>query len=96
MDAYMPRTIVIREADEWSNGKGGSFVFHLIYAFAPMGHDLAADPPRLPTGTRPTGEWRAYLLLSDERSEIVTGWGLLRDEIEPVLRAWLRLRGLLS
>lgn len=91
----MPSTVVIRDGDENANGKSASFVFQLLYTFAPTGHDFSADPPVLPTGTTPTGEWRAYLVLADDRRETATGFGLFRNEIEPVLRAWLRLRGLI-
>jgi hypothetical protein len=91
----MPSTILIPDTDEGPDRGSGGFVFHLIYAFAPTGHDLTADPPRLPSGTTPTGEWRAYLVLSDEPTEVAAGCGLRQDEIESVLRAWLHLRGLL-
>lgn len=88
----MPRMVVIGN-DGRSNGKNVSYVFHILYTFAPAGHDPEADPPTLPTGNAPTGAWRAYLLLTDDRRETVTGWGLMRSEIEFVLRAWLRARG---
>ena len=91
----MPSTIVIRDGDESSNGKSRSFVFHLLYTFAPTGHDLAADPPTLPTGTAPTGEWRAYLILEDDGRETITGWGLMQSDVEAVLRTWLRHKALI-
>lgn len=91
----MPRTVVIREAEESRNGHSRSFVFHLVYTYAPTGFDPTSKAHRLPSGTVATGEWRAYLALSDDRSEVVSGAGLSRVEIEAILRAWLVTCGLL-
>jgi len=88
----MPRMIVIA-GDARSNGKSASYVFHILYDFAPVGPDSTADPATLPSGNAPTGHWRAYLMLTEERSETVAGSGLMQSEIEFLLRAWLRVQG---
>jgi hypothetical protein len=95
VDDFMPRTVVIREAEESRNGKSRSYVFHMVYTYAPTGFDLTSKAQQLPSGTVATGEWRAYLALSDDRREVVDGAGLERAEIEAVLRAWLVGQGLL-
>lgn len=91
----MPRTVVIRASGESRNGHSRSFIFQMIYSYAPTGFDLASAGQRLPSGTVATGEWRAYLVLPDDCREVVTGAGLSLAEIEAALRAWLGAQDLL-
>lgn len=76
---YMPRTVC---------GPDEAEPYTVVYDFVPTGYRLdRSGRMTRPTGTAPTGTWKAYRQRPDGTLEIVHGTGIRENEIVDAIEA---------